>query len=40
MSKKIPKSEYSRDYRVERDPDPNLRVFPREYEIVNEEEWH
>ena len=30
--KKIPKREYERFYKIERDPDPNLRLFESDFE--------
>jgi hypothetical protein len=39
--KKIPKKERSRNYLVERDPDPNLRWFDCDFAPdVDENEWH
>ena len=39
--KKVPHNEIFRYYAVERDPNPNLRVFPCEFEEVeNEDEWN
>ena len=39
---KIPKKEVERDYRIERDPNPNLRLFECDFweELDNESEWN
>ena len=37
VNMKIPKKEYSRDYELERDPNPNLRLFPCDFRELEEE---
>jgi len=40
--KKIPKKEIFRSYRIERDPNPNLRLFKCDFitEEADDEQWH
>ena len=36
--KKIPKKEIWRNYRIERDPDPNFRIFPCDFAIEEDDD--
>jgi len=39
---KIPRREIYRNYLVEKDPNPNYRIFPCDFEEleIDENEWH